>query len=110
MSHVLLVVTMVARHGEGATAADYTGIQDGGRANFTPGQTRSRFDVTAADDALDEADETVTFGFTIPASATGLVKGSVPEATLRLTDDDDPPGVEDVMDASASEASLWSSR
>ena len=102
VSHTL-VVTMTARHGEGATAADYTGIQDGGRANFTPGQTRSSFDVTAVDDALDEAVETVTLGFTIPASATGLVKGSVAEATLRLTDDDDPPGVEDVMDASARE-------
>ena len=102
VSHTL-AVTMTARNGEGATAADYQGIQDGGRAIFTPGQTRSSFDVTAADDALDEADETVTLGFTFATSDTGLTKGSVPEATLRLTDDDDPPGLEDVMDASASE-------
>ena len=102
VSHVLRV-TMVAQHGEGATAADYRGIEDGRDALFTAGQTRSHFDVTAVDDALDEADETVTLGFTFAASDTGLTAGSVAEATLTLTDNDDPPGVEDVMAASAVE-------
>ena len=102
LSHVLRV-TMVAQHGAGATAADYRGIEDGRDALFTAGQTHSRFDVTATDDALDEADETVTLGFTFATSDTGLTKGSVAEATLTLTDDDDPPGVEDVMAASAVE-------
>ena len=102
LSH-LISIPMTARHGAGATAADYGGIADGRAALFTAGQTRSVFDVTAVDDALDEADETVTFGFTFATSYTGLTKGSVAEATLTLADDDDPPGVEDVMAASAVE-------
>ena len=85
-----LLVTITAVHGAGATAEDYTGISDGARAIFTAGQTRSVFEVTAFDDAFDEADETVTFGFTIPSSA-DVTKGSVSEATLTLTDNDDPP-------------------
>ena len=101
VSH-LLRVTMVARHGEGATAADYRGIEDGRDALFTAGQTRSDFDVTAVDDALDEADETVTLGFTIDTSYTGLTAGSVAEATLTLTDDDPEPTLS-VDDASANE-------
>ena len=102
LSHSISI-PMTARHGAGATAADYGGIADGRAALFTAGQTRSVFDVTAVDDALDEADETVTFGFTFATSYTGLTKGSVAEATLTLADDDDPPGVEDVMAASAVE-------
>ena len=85
-----LLVTITAEHGAGATAEDYTGISDGARAIFTAGQTRSVFEVTAFDDAFDEDDETVTFGFTIPSSA-DVTKGSVSEATLTLTDNDDPP-------------------
>ena len=101
VSHVLRVM-MVAQHGEGATAADYSGIEDGRNALFTAGQTRSDFDVTAVDDALDEADETVTFGFTFATSDTGLTAGSVAEATLTLTDDDPEPTLS-VDDASANE-------
>ena len=96
-----LSVTMTAEHGAGATAEDYTGIRDGARAFFSAGQTRSVFEVTASDDAFDEADETVTFGFTIPSSA-DVTEGSVSEATLTLTDNDDPPTVT-VGDAEATE-------
>ena len=96
-----LLVTITAVHGAGATAEDYTGISDGAAAIFTAGQTRSVFEVTAFDDAFDEADETVTFGFTIPSSAV-VTKGSVSEATLTLTDDDDPPTVS-VADVSGTE-------
>ena len=85
-----LRVTITAEHGAGATAEDYTGISDGAGAIFIAGRTRSVFEVTAFDDAFDEADETVTFGFTIPSSA-DVTKGSVSEATLTLTDNDDPP-------------------
>ena len=97
----ILVVTMTAEHGAGATAEDYTGISDGTSAIFTAGRTRSVFEVTASDDAFDEADETVTFGFTIPSSA-DVTEGSVSEATLTLTDNDDPPTVT-VGDAEATE-------
>ena len=97
----ILVVTMTAEHGAGATAEDYTGISDGTSALFTAGRTRSVFEVTASDDAFDEADETVTFGFTIPSSA-DVTEGSVSEATLTLTDNDDPPTVT-VGDAEATE-------
>ena len=96
-----LRVTITAEHGAGATAEDYTGISDGAGAIFTAGQTRSVFEVTAFDDAFDEADETVTFGFTIPSSAV-VTKGSVSEATLTLTDNDDPPTVS-VADVSGTE-------
>ena len=94
-------VTITAEHGAGATAEDYTGISDGARAIFTAGQTRSVFEVTAFDDAFDEDDETVTFGFTIPSSA-DVTKGSVSEATLTLTDNDDPPTLS-VADVSGAE-------
>ena len=79
------------------------GSQTGARRSSPPARRAPVFDVTAVDDALDEADETVTFGFTFATSYTGLTKGSVAEATLTLADDDDPPGVEDVMAASAVE-------
>ena len=101
LSHAL-VVTMTAEHGEGATAADYSGIVDGSDALFAAGQTRSSFDVTAVDDALDEADETVTLGFTFATSDTGLTAGSVAEAPLTLTDNDELPTVS-VEAASAAE-------
>ncbi len=95
-----IFVTVTAEHGAGATAGDYQGI--GTRAVFIAGFTRFVFTVTATDDMLDEADETVTLGFTIPSSAPDVTKGSVPEATLTLTDNDERPTVT-VADAAATE-------
>ena len=95
-----IFVTVTAEHGAGATAGDYQGI--GTRAVFLAGFTRFVFTVTATDDMLDEADETVTLGFTIPSSAPDVTKGSVPEATLTLTDNDERPTVT-VADAAATE-------
>ena len=98
----LVYVTLTAEHGAGATAEDYEGIRPGGRATFLAGRTRLIFNVTAFDDVLDEADETVTLGFTIPAAFSGLTQGSVSETTLTLTDNDEPPTVT-VADGAATE-------
>ena len=80
-----LAIALNATHGSGAVAADYSGVPP--EVRFTAGGTLSQmFAVTAVDDAVDEADETVTLGFqTLPARVTA---GSPDEAVVTLTDDD----------------------
>ena len=80
-----LAIALSATHGSGAVAADYSGVPP--EVRFTAGGTLSQmFAVTAVDDAVDEADETVTLGFqTLPARVTA---GSPDEAVVTLTDDD----------------------
>ena len=70
--------------GGGVLAMDYSGVP--GSVAFAVGDTQKTFTVTAADDAVDEDDESVTLGFgALPA---GVMAGSPSTAVLTLADDD----------------------
>ena len=71
----------------GLTAADdYAGVPASLR--FAATQTRRRFTVTATDDAIDDDGESITIRIgDVPAP---YVRGSVPEATVALADNDAP--------------------
>ena len=70
--------------GSGVLATDYSGVP--GSVAFAAGDTQKTFTVTAADDAVDEDDESVTLGFgALPA---GVMAGSPSTAVLTLADND----------------------
>ena len=70
--------------GSGVLATDYSGVP--GSVTFAAGDTQKTFTVTAADDAVDEDDESVTLGFgALPA---GVMAGSPSTAVLTLADND----------------------
>ena len=75
-----------ASSGSTATADDDFTLTAGTLA-FSPGQTQKAITVALVDDALPEADETVTVTLGSPSS--GTVLGQRSSTTLTITDDDD---------------------
>ena len=71
----------------GASSDDYSLSETS--VTFGPTETSKTFTFTAADDAEDDDGESVklTFGSALPA---GVSRGSVPETTVSITDDDAP--------------------
>ena len=70
----------------GITSADYSGVPDS--VTFESGDTEKSFIVTAAQDALDDDDESVTVGLgTLPNAVTA---GAIEETTVSINDDDVP--------------------
>ena len=70
----------------GASDSDYSGVPP--NVTFDRGETEKTFTLTALHDTVDDDDESVllTFG-TLP---TRVTEGVTPEATIAITDDDDP--------------------
>ena len=81
-------VTIPLTSGEqnGATSADYSGVPVS--VVFNSGETEKSFSFTAAQDALDDDDESVKLIFgTLP---TGVNEGTTKETVVTITDDDVP--------------------
>ena len=72
---------------QGASNSDYSGVP--ASVTFGPTETEQTFTFTAAQDSVDDDGESVklTFGSALPA---GVSRGSVPETTVSINDDDDP--------------------
>ena len=100
---VVVPVTHAAQGGataQGTTGADYSGVP--GSMTFGVGTTSLSFTVAAANDTVDDDDESVLLGFgTLPA---GIGEGSTADTTVTLADDDDPSALS-LGDASATEGS-----
>ena len=100
---VVIPLTSAAANGAtapGAQDADYSGIP----ANLTFGaaETEQTFTVTATDDGVDDAGESVTLGFGVVLPG-GVTPGAQATATVLLLDNDDP-GVTVAFDAANYEA------
>lgn len=85
-----ITVDYVAMVGGSAGIDDFT--LAAGTLTFPPGTTTQAVEVTIADDALDEDDETIVAALTNPINATLGAGAGV--HTLTITDDDDPPSLE----------------
>jgi parallel beta-helix repeat protein len=70
-------------NGTALAGPDYTAAS--GVLSFAPGETSKTITVTIANDAVEEADKTLTISLSAPAGA-GL--GATPAATLTIRDDD----------------------
>ena len=72
---------------QGASDSDY--LLSATSVTFGPTETSKTFTFTATQDSVDDDGESVdlTFGSPLPA---GVSRGSVPETTVSITDDDDP--------------------
>ncbi len=70
----------------GADSADYSGVP--ASISFDGTETTKSFTISAADDSIDDDDESLKLAFG-PLPAT-VVAGSPTEATVRIGDDDDP--------------------
>ena len=81
-----VVIPITATPGNGAEAADYSGVPAG--VTFASGDTSKTFTFTAADDSDDDDDETVALGFGTPPS--GVEAGTTSTTTVNITDNDDP--------------------
>ena len=82
-----VIITLIPANQGGASDSDYSGVP--ASVTFGPTETEQTFTFTADDDAEDDDGESVklTFGSALPA---GVSRGSVPETTVSITDDDDP--------------------
>ena len=81
-----VVIPITKSEQGGITSADYSGVPDS--VTFESGDTEKTFIVTAAQDALDDDDESVTVGLgTLPNAVT---TGAIKETTVSITDDDVP--------------------
>ena len=81
-----VVIPITKSEQGGITSADYSGVPDS--VTFESGDTEKTFIVTAAQDALDDDDESVTVGLgTLPNAVT---TGAIEETTVSITDDDVP--------------------
>ena len=70
----------------GATSADYSGVP--ADLTFTAGQTSKTITFTAAQDTVDDDDESVDLAFgTLPSRVSA---GTTAETAISITDDDDP--------------------
>ena len=75
------------KRSRGATTADYSGVPD--NVTFNSGEMSQSFTFTAVDDTLDDDDESVKLAFgTMPDARVN--PGTPDEATVSITDDDDP--------------------
>ncbi len=81
-----VVIPITKSEQGGITTADYSGVPDS--VTFESGDTEKSFIVTAAQDALDDDDESVTVGLgTLPNAVTA---GAIDETTVSINDDDVP--------------------
>ena len=81
-----VVIPITKSEQGGITTADYSGVPDS--VTFESGDTEKSFIVTAAQDALDDDDESVTVGLgTLPNAVT---VGAIKETTVAINDDDVP--------------------
>ncbi len=79
------VALLIGRAGRGgASESDYSGVPT--HVVFEPGETRRSFTVRAADDAIDDDDESVELSF--GQLAEGVSLGSPSTTTISLLDDD----------------------
>ena len=79
-------IPISATPGNGASAGDYSGVPTS--VSFDSGETEQSFTFAAAQDDIDDDNETVGLSFgTLPSRVTG---GTNSEATVSITDDDDP--------------------
>ena len=70
----------------GATGADYSGVPTG--VSFNPGDTEKSFTFSAADDTVDDDDESVKLS--IGRLPTLVFEGAYEEAIVSISDGDDP--------------------
>ena len=82
-----MIVPIARTDQGGASNADYSGVPT--TITFDSGDTSKSFTFTAADDALDDDDESVqlAFGPTLP---NGVTQGTPAGTLVRITDNDDP--------------------
>ena len=82
-----VVIPITTSNQGGASSGDYSGVPDD--VTFNSGDTEKSFTFTATQDSVDDDNESVRLGFgTLPAMVTA---GTIAEATVSITDDDDPP-------------------
>ena len=82
-----VVVPITKSEMGGVTSADYSGVPDS--MTFGSGETERSFTFSAAQDAVDDDDESVKVGFgTLPTAVTA---GATGETTFSINDDDVPP-------------------
>ena len=82
-----VVIPIETTNQGGATVADYSGVPQS--ITFNAGDTAQTFTFTAEADAEDDDGETVLLGFgTMPDA--GVSEGTPAQATVTITDDDDP--------------------
>ena len=78
-----LTIPLTATNGTGATSSDYSVPRS---VTFASTETSKTLTFSATDDAVDEANETVTLGFgTLPPQ---LTAGTTSQAAVTITDDD----------------------
>ncbi len=95
--------------GDTAEAADFTAVTstvmtatvDYATLTFSPSETSKTVTVSTTEDTVDEDNETFTMTLSNPANATIMTAG----ARGTIDDDDDPPTIRIVADASATEGS-----
>ena len=81
-----VVIPITKSEQGGITSADYSGVPDS--VTFESGDTEKSFIVTAAQDGVDDDDESVTVGLgTLPNAVTA---GAIDETTVSINDDDVP--------------------
>ena len=81
-----VVIPITKSEQGGITSADYSGVPDS--VTFESGDTEKSFIVTAAQDGVDDDDESVTVGLgTLPNAVT---TGAIDETTVSINDDDVP--------------------
>ena len=82
-----VIITLIPANQGGASDSDYSGVP--ASVTFGPTETSKTFTFTATQDSVDDDGESVklTFGSQLPA---GVSRGSVPETTVSINDDDVP--------------------
>ena len=82
-----VVIPLTAMEQDGASSADYSGLPSS--LTFNTGQTQKSFTFTAAQDTVDDDDESVKLAFStnLPSRVS---TGTPHQTTVRITDDDDP--------------------
>ncbi|MBN1311361.1 MAG: hypothetical protein JXB30_08065 [Anaerolineae bacterium] len=84
-----ITVSCATSNGTATAPADYTSTAN--VLTFLPGQTARTFDVSIADDTLDEEDETLQVTLSAPVNAT---LGAPNPATITILDDDTAPSAQ----------------
>ena len=84
-----VTVPVTTANQDGASDSDYSGVPD--NVVFNSGDTEKSFTFRAAQDTVDDDDESVKLGFgTLPTTPLSVIAGSTDESVVSITDDDDP--------------------